>query len=122
MRDQYVKTSVEQNGLLENILTDMNVIPRGNYSISQLIDQNTDLMSEKFGPRYVNINKNKLLNNWTKKEIGNFERRQDESLKNMEMHSKLNDSTQMMGDSSHAGITRPNLNRHSLKAMSNKSS
>ena len=50
VRDQYVKSSVEQNGKLENILTDMNVIPRGSFPVGSLLEQNNDLVSEKFGP------------------------------------------------------------------------
>ena len=52
VRDQYVKTTAEQNGKLENILDHMNVLPRGNYPVSMLLDQNNaDLISEKFGPQ-----------------------------------------------------------------------
>jgi hypothetical protein len=46
---------------------------------------NSDLMNEKFGAHYVNINKKKLLSNWIKDELVNFERRQDESLKNLDL-------------------------------------
>ena len=48
----------------------MNVIPRGgSYPVGLLIDQNADLVTEKFGSRFVNINKKKVLNNWIKEEI-----------------------------------------------------
>lgn len=76
----------------------MNVIHRGSFPGSSFIDNNYDLASEKFGAQYVNINKKKVLNNWIKDELSNFEKRQDESLKNMEIQSKLHDSTNLLID------------------------
>lgn len=93
VRDQYVRSSVEQNGQLENILSDMNVISRGGASYPFLGQQNADLITEKFGAKYVNINKTKVLNKWIKEEIVKFEERQDESLKNLDLQSKLNESS-----------------------------
>ena len=69
----------------------------------------------------MNINKKKVLNNWIKDEIVNFERRQDESLKNLELHSKMNDSTAQAIESSHV-FARNNQVLQSHKAVSNKSS
>ena len=69
----------------------------------------------------MNINKEKVLNNWIKDEIVNFERRQDESLKNLELHSKMNDSTAQPVESSHLFV-RNNQVLKSQKAVSNKSS
>lgn len=82
MREKNLKVSAEENGKLENILSGMNVIQRGSFPGSSLIEHNND---DKFGIQYVNINKKKVLNNWIKDELSNFEKRQDESLKNMEI-------------------------------------
>lgn len=82
VREKNLKVSAEENGKLENILSGMNVIQRGSFPGSSLIEHNND---DKFGIQYVNINKKKVLNNWIKDELSNFEKRQDESLKNMEI-------------------------------------
>ena len=57
VKDSFVKSSQEKNEQLENILTDMNVINRTNIPISSLNETNTEQISEKFGPAFVNINK-----------------------------------------------------------------
>lgn len=103
-----IKESAEENGKLMNKLSSMNVIHRGSFPNSSLMEHNYDLASEKFGAHYldhyVDINKKKVLNNWIKDELSNFEKRQDESLKNMEIQSKLHDSTTQLIDSSAAMV------------------
>lgn len=107
-----MQSSVEQNSKLENILSDMDVIKRGNFGLDC---QNADLlMMEKFGPNYpININKKKVLNNWITDNINSFERRQDESMKNLELQSKLNDNSTHIVDSSHQVLmTNTNTNKY----------
>ena len=63
------------------------------------MDQNSELIREKFGPQFGNANKKRVLNGWIKGAIADYERGQDDSLKNLELQSKLNDSNTHIDDS-----------------------
>lgn len=99
----------------------MNVIHRGVFP-SSFIDTTTDQVSEKFGPKFVNINKKKVLKNWIKDEIVKFERGQEESLKNIELQSGINDSMTNAVDSSYNYGRNNRVMLGSQKAISKMSS
>lgn len=79
----------------------MNVIHRGSYPAGAMEGTYDQLAVEKFGYDYVNINMKKVLNNWITDRLNDFEKRQEESLTNIEVWSRMNENNQtQIGDAS----------------------